>query len=200
MTIPRIYTEDQFPLNDDPFPIEYYPEDESSFLVLVDWGDVEESPTQAVTRLNQEAMEYIERHADAERALRRRVDADAALEQYVIASPDQADANRRLVHNECGRSIGVLTGDPTVLSQIMERVRAHDCTAAALIAAKDNARVMAGRAVGLLDGSDETTDPEYLRALTEMVYEAAGLPSERKQEVAAYLWEQASTTGECPTI
>lgn len=205
MPIPRIYTEDMFPLNEEPapgraWPEDWYPENEESFPVLVDWHDVEESPSQAVVRLNDEVLEKARDVDRLHRKLRSATGVLAALNEFEVETAGENPV-RRVRHRRCDTFVaGLPNPSAFLMGDVITILRDHDCSIAARIAANDNARAMTGRAVALLDGSDETMDAEYLRALTEMVYEAAGLPQERKQEVAAYLWEQASTTGECPTI
>jgi hypothetical protein len=189
VTTQPVFTERQFPLDEgfDPLP------DGTPFAVLVEgWTDQSESPSQAIIRLNREVLDVRAQQVDA---------AFNELHGFTIEPPDQHGA-RDVRHTACeGKVVSIGSAARYGLGRLVDAARQHDCTAEARVYAVPEAKMMAQRAISLLRGADgQTTSAEYLRALTELVTDLAGLPPERKDEVAAFLWATAATHGDRPTI
>jgi hypothetical protein len=189
----NIWTESQFPL-DENHGVDH--EMGVTFPVLVDWSDPQESPTQAVARLN---IEVVEKDV----LLRGFQDDAAYLHGFKILPPEAEHAvrgAREIVHHRCGTVVGTLVPTEARLGRLMEAAVAHECTAEALLYATKEGKFLAERAISLLDGADAAScSPEYLRALTELICDVTAL-AERKQEVAEFLWGTAKTWGDCPEI
>jgi hypothetical protein len=189
MTTQPVFTERQFPLDTHPDPLP----DGTPFAVLVEgWTDQSESPTGAIIRLNTEVLDIRAQQVDA---------AFTQLHGFTIEPPDQHGA-RDVRHTACDTEVASIGSAARYgLGRLVDVARQHDCTAEARVYAVPEAKALAQRAIGLLAGADgQATSAEYLRALTELVTDAAGLPSERKDEVAMFLWATAATHGDRPTL
>jgi len=190
----HIYTEDQFPL-DEQAEESMVPDDGETFPVLVQWHDVQESPSQAVGRLNAEAMEQAGQAADALRAkviFQQRID---RMAEFELHRPEDRKDRTNLVHRACGHIVGTIadTNFTTALDTLYERTVAHDCTITGLVQhATPGVQQLASRLLNLLEGrSTETVTRGYLVALTDLLWEALELPVERRRDVAEYLWDSA---------
>lgn len=190
----HVYTEEQYPL-DEQADESMVPEDGTTFRVLVQWHDVQESPSQAVGRLNAEVGEQAAQAAAEQRAkvlLQKRID---RMAQFVLHRPDTSKPDRtNLVHTPCGRAVAVVadTTFTTPLDTLYERTVGHTCAIDELVRNSVGAVQASARKVRALlsDRSADTVDEGYLVALVDLLWVDLELPPERRRDVAAYLWNE----------
>lgn len=190
--VTSIMTEDQFPL-DEPDSVDVETDRNGFFHVLVEWDDLAETPTQAIRRLNEEAMENIAMARDYEEQARKHADGMAWLGEFRIDPPD-SNGNRVIRHKQCEMAVAAIGQDGLYsLAVVVERAVGHDCSIHALIEAKlrgrDDVKRIVDAARGLCAGTPAETHTEYLRGVSEVLCEALGIDTDRKDEVAAWLCE-----------
>lgn len=187
-----IVTENDFPFDNDGNEESYVDE---PFGVLVMWKDLSESPHQYIERLNAEVLEQVRDTQGEQRAkvaFQQRID---RMGEFVLVRDPENEDRTNLVHQRCGKVAGVMSDKHpgTALDRLYERTVAHDCTIHGLVEhAGPAVNQLARRLLNLLDGrSTDTVTPGYLVALTDLLWEALELPTERRRHVAEYLWDSA---------
>lgn len=176
-----IVTESMFPLGQ---------REENVSVLVEDWSDLSESPSQAIARLNQEAMDNAERHREAEEALVKQIEEAEALAEYLFERPE-SNGNRPVVHATCGTVVGTLPAADFSLGPIVNQVGKHDCSIGALITTKGKISQLHRQAVTAARrlSAGITGDRAYLRGVAEMLCTTLGLPTDRQDEVIDWLIE-----------
>lgn len=183
------------------FPLDVGNEDavvDEPFAVLVQWSDLSESPHQTIERLNGEVMDATRDTQGEQRAkvaFQKRID---RMGEFVLLRDPENEDRTNLVHQRCGHVAGVMSDKHpgTALDRLYERTVAHDCTITGLVQhAGPSVQQLASRLVNLLHGrSADTVTEGYLVALVDLLWEALELPTERRRDVAEYLWNDSEGT------